>query len=267
MKNIHILPTDQPSRLWIGAITGKLILDKEPNTLHSQHIYITSDEDLILGGFHFNSKYGDEPQKTDQRDIDSRKYWEEEDYDISKIILTTDVKLIADGIQRINNDFLEWFVKNPTCEFIETKYIKTPDPILREHDVPYGYYKILIPQEELKKNFTEEWKKLEDAKLCKPLKSWDEPKQSTLEEAAKEYMKGWGGITNSENSFIAGAKWQAERMYSEEEVRKAIQLARLCTLDNVTGEFVDLSGLTEVCTYGLEETHSEDSIIEQFKKK
>jgi hypothetical protein len=60
---------------------------------------------------------------------------------------------------------------------------------------------------------------------------------------------------------------QAERMYSGEELRKAIKLARLCTLDNVTGEFVDLSGLTEVCTYGLEETHSEDSIIEQFKKK
>jgi hypothetical protein len=66
---------------------------------------------------------------------------------------------------------------------------------------------------------------------------------------------------------LKSTKQQAERMYSEEELRKAIQLARLCTLDNVTGEFVDLSGLTEVCTYGLEETHSEDSIIEQFKKK
>ena len=56
-------------------------------------------------------------------------------------------------------------------------------------------------------------------------------------------------------------------MYSEEDLRKAIQLARLCTLDGNIGEFVDLTGLTEVCTYGLKETHSEDLIIEQFKKK
>jgi hypothetical protein len=46
--------------------------------------------------------------------------------------------------------------------------------------------------------------------------------KETLEEAAEEYMKGWGGITNSENSFIKGAKWQQERMYSEEEVLKLL---------------------------------------------
>ncbi len=56
-------------------------------------------------------------------------------------------------------------------------------------------------------------------------------KQETLEEAAKEYMKGWGGITNSENSFIEGAKWQQEQdknKFSEEEVKTKyfIQLER-----------------------------------------
>ena len=94
------------------------------------------------------------------------------------------------------------------------------------------------------------------------------------EKRAEELLKAAENVfTNSKENykarrgFIEGAKWQAERMYSEEDLRKAIQLARLCTLDGDTGDFVDLSGLTEVCTYGLEETHSENSIIEQFKKK
>ena len=110
----------------------------------------------------------------------------------------------------------------------------------------------------------------------------EESKQETVEEKAEKYAEsnqydlayydegGYQGIevkSFAEKLVDFTTKWQQEKMYSEEELRKAIQLARLCTLDNVTGEFVDLSGFTEVCTYGLEETHSEDSIIEQFKKK
>jgi len=85
--------------------------------------------------------------------------------------------------------------------------------------------------------------------------------EETLEEAN---LKVLGTKTDI---FFDGAKWQQERSYSEEDMRKAIQLARLCTLDKEIGDFIDLSGLTEICTYGLEETHSENSIIEQFKKK
>lgn len=44
-------------------------------------------------------------------------------------------------------------------------------------------------------------------------------KQETLEEAAATYACGWGE-NDDEKSFIAGAKWQAERMYSEEEMHK-----------------------------------------------
>lgn len=37
-----------------------------------------------------------------------------------KIILTTDPDLIKDGVQAIDDEFLELFVKNPTCEVVET---------------------------------------------------------------------------------------------------------------------------------------------------
>lgn len=46
-------------------------------------------------------------------------------------------------------------------------------------------------------------------------------KQETAEEAAEKYSKTFiedDGTT--EVDFIAGAKWQAERMYSEEDMRK-----------------------------------------------
>jgi len=41
----------------------------------------------------------------------------------------------------------------------------------------------------------------------------EEPKQETLEEAAERLIK-----LNRQDAFYEGAKWQAERMYNEEEV-------------------------------------------------
>ena len=67
-----------------------------------------------------------------------------------KIILTTNKLLIKDGVQAIDNEFLEWFVKNPSCEEVEVKMNQG-----RYFD--YGgnvhitnAYKIIIPKEEPK---------------------------------------------------------------------------------------------------------------------
>jgi hypothetical protein len=69
-----------------------------------------------------------------------------------KIILTTDPQLIADGVQAIPDEFLEWFVNNSNCEYVEVKMNQG-----RYYD--YGgnvhitnAYKIIIPQEEEFKN-------------------------------------------------------------------------------------------------------------------
>jgi hypothetical protein len=60
----------------------------------------------------------------------------------------------------------------------------------------------------------------------------EEPKQETLEEAAKKrYIEGVYVINGidicnaSKECFIEGAKWQSERMYSEEEVEKMVRAA------------------------------------------
>jgi hypothetical protein len=116
-NNIIIRPTTKHSFLYLN--NQKLCFNKEffdiPTLRENQFLYIISYEELVLGGYHFNSKYGNEPQKTNQRDIDSREYWEDEDYYIARILFTNDTDLIADGISSINDEFLDWFVKNPNC--------------------------------------------------------------------------------------------------------------------------------------------------------
>jgi hypothetical protein len=123
----------------------------------------------------------------------------EEGYEGKKIILTTDPQLIADGVQAIDDEFLEWFVKNPSCRKIETEsFCKYGGdcPSQGAHDKQYLCdigYKIILPKEE--------------------------PEQETLEEAAK---KQWGNVHRTGVlGFIEGAKWQQEQdknKYSEVEV-------------------------------------------------
>lgn len=47
-------------------------------------------------------------------------------------------------------------------------------------------------------------------------------KQETLEEAAEYFIQGFGEYNTPKQSFIEGAKWQAKKMYSEEELRNAM---------------------------------------------
>jgi hypothetical protein len=97
-------------------------------------------------------------------------------------------------------------------------------------------------------------------------------KKETLQEAAERlYPFAFGGIGNSENDkknhFVKGAKWQQERMYSEEELRQAIKKARDISDGKDCFDAEDISGCTEVCTYDWKFNLSEDSIIAQFKKQ
>ena len=54
-------------------------------------------------------------------------------------------------------------------------------------------------------------------------------KQETLEEAAEDYAKQFSDeYSSSEIDFIAGAKWQAERMYSEEDMQEYAEFCIRC---------------------------------------
>lgn len=157
MKNVHVLPKDKPSRF--------------------QHIYITSDEQIKEGDWVIAIEGIWKNTITKITGTPITDVW-------MKIILTTDPDLL--GVQSIDNEFLEWFVKNPSCEEVEVQ-----DMSMQYHDEGYYEYKIIIPQEEAK--------------------------QETLEGAADRLAKKYGyyieggKVADFVDGVVRGAEWQAER--------------------------------------------------------
>jgi hypothetical protein len=217
MKNIHILPTDQPSRLrfFCGRLELMRLVPKKSDIIF-QHIYITSDEEIKEGDW-FLSDFNSFPLHN-IKELSERKDslgWKQEDLKNNlKIILTTDQLLIADGVQSIDDEFLEWFVKNPTCEFVEVKkqYI-TPlgDIVDTCYDNERLNYKIIIPQEEPKTGYVKSETKFLGVEFT--LKDGSKqfvPKQETLEEVAGNLADP--NLCKTDN-WIAGAKSDAARDY------------------------------------------------------
>ena len=175
-----------------------------------------------------------------------------------KIVLTIDQNLIKDGVQSINDDFLQWFVKNPSCEEVEVE-IEPMFPMystfIQSIDNPpfYGNLKrkIIIPKEEHPKQdysgvhlrhcyqgeYEDGCKYGEDDCPAKPL----EPKQETLEELktnldrlpfselVKEFAKYYEKvpIIEATSSQTTSDKWKEYQEWlnevpeiSDEEIKK-----------------------------------------------
>ena len=196
MKNIHLIPTCKPSRLHL-AYNKNYYLSIEPfvqldtKNYKSFNVYITNDEETKEGDWCY---YENGDLKGIHKVVNGQR---PKTMILKKIILTTDGYLINDGIQAIDDIFLKWFVKNPTCESVEVKieFIQTPDNLKDGF-----YYKIIIPTEKPKS---------------------PNMKKKTIEEAAERYQETTVA-SFAEESFKAGAEWyaknQSEQMYSEEEV-------------------------------------------------
>ena len=219
MKNIHVLPTDKPSKLFYN-VGGALLFTNYENH-NGVNIYITSDEEIKEGDWYYYFGY-------------IVKYNSDENTltpNCKKIILTTDQDLIKDGVQSINNEFLEWFVKNPSCEEVEVvkdRVFKLDEFNQREF---YNQYKIIIPKEEpkqlnsedfgLPKIGTKEFNDLASGLFGGNPRFKEEAKQETLEEFIKKaYLSRLEDClsVDFEDGVKLGVKYQAERMYSEEEV-------------------------------------------------
>jgi hypothetical protein len=158
-KNKHIIPTEKPSRL-LMSIKNNLQFLKDKASLNPnnhfegiyQNIYITSDE---------KPKDGDWCIDLDTNTIFKLGNWKTER--AQKIILTTDKDLIKDGVQAIDDEFLEWFVKNPSCEEVEVDLL--PYDGIKSIDKYWsGEYKIIIPKEEPKQYTSEELEGFKDFK-------------------------------------------------------------------------------------------------------
>jgi hypothetical protein len=300
MKNIHVLSTDKPSRLWMDS-DNNLNLHLIPTTLFKmQNISITSDDSPKEGEWYIKSNTN---LPTKRVHLGNNLYKEDK-----KIILTTDDQLIKDGVQAIDDEFLKWFVKNPSCEEVEVESNKCLvkrgqcSCSYQDIDCQCSGYKIIIPKEEIcsfcdgtgqvvssttiSRFKTCDCKMLpkEEPKqgalnhflstsnvIVKDPQKWDFGKQETLEEVAKrlyEYQSQnppYTIITPKAKieGFIEGAKWQQERSYSEEEI---IQL-----LNFVSKEYNISNGIGWFHTHeSIEDISSKevlDKWFEQFKKK
>ena len=159
MKNIHTLQTDKPSRLVLDTVNNNLFAtttkDFGTNIMKFQNIYITSDEEAKEGDWGYIPFQGGNVKLVG-------KYFAD---DWKKIILTTDQDLIEDGVQAIDDEFLEWFVKNPSCEEVKwSAYPISPNGNIVATNRPYPFeglisnfkieYKIIIPKEKPKPEYS-----------------------------------------------------------------------------------------------------------------
>ena len=216
MKNLYLIPTDKPSRLhyftdnkagYYLYPNNKLVVPRNPNCIN-QHIYITSDEEIIEGDYFLYDeteiRYKTNGTEYHGRDLchisGNRRYPVNKS---KKIILTTDQDLIKNGVQAIDDEFLEWFVKNPSCQ--EVKVADYGNVLF--DDKVFHMYKIIIPKEESKQETIEEREPYWD------LVDKKAEQNNTIDLDA--YAKG----------VQDGAKWQQERMYSEEDLRYAFECA------------------------------------------
>jgi hypothetical protein len=124
-----MLPTDNyPPLVNSTNKYGGLFLSKYYSPMKDmgdsyQHIYITSDEEIKEGDYYISILENEiyKATKETQNIMSVANLIGTTSYKKThfKIILTTDQDLIKDGVQAIGDEFLEWFVKNPSCEFVE----------------------------------------------------------------------------------------------------------------------------------------------------
>jgi hypothetical protein len=294
MKNLFLLPTDKPNRL-VKFFTNKFHLCKEILPIQDeeqyQNIYITSDKKIKEGDWYINTFVSEREQKPQTHTEKRHLINHHKDYRFKyckKIILTTDQDLIKDDVQAIDDEFLEWFVKNPSCEYvkvIDKMRIFNVDELRERHrkGLPHLYsekigYKIIIPKEEHKQDFVYKCTCLRPQVNCfsgmcsycnrqivKNLTTEDlKQKQETLEEAGMYQQELFSylhylGVTalqsemqEIERIVLNMQQEQDKNKYSEEEVLEFTQtIIQQYKLGNTNIEQLDL----------LKET------LEQFKKK
>jgi hypothetical protein len=250
-KNLYLLPTDKPSRLIIYSILlneFRLLADPIEDWKHKRNVYVTSDEEPKYKDFYITD--GTQIYYCNTLNPTRNNHYK-------KIILTTDPDLIKNGVQAIPDEFLEWFVKNPSCEEVEV--IKIEDEIISPKNPKIRFnalqdppsfisaeslnnmiltykYKIIITKEEPNREIT--FEKVFGEEKKKGLKEFiDKHKKETLEEAVErlfnyhsnntslaeghyDYMMDKEDFKQASYELV---KWQQEQYknkFSAEEVRR-----------------------------------------------
>jgi|688.fasta_scaffold171071_4 hypothetical protein len=257
MKNIHLIPTDKPSRLHLGN-SGLVLCDFKfgKNTINGQNIYITSDEEIKEGDYcisHLNVI--DEGKIHNTQTIFNPKTKEDliALQSCKKIILTTDQDLIKDGVQPIDDTFLEWFVKNPSCERVEVVkydgYLHFKYMII----IPSEEYKITLEEEkEFRKKFPKEFALIDMIKLDE---AQEEPKQEIkLEDIFNDEKKQ--GVKDLIDAHKQETLTYTEAAKKEERIFNSTMMSNQETLEEAAENYANKKG-------HIPTTELEDAIFKQ----
>lgn len=229
MKNIHVIPTDKPSRLLLSKRNNLQFL-KDNASLNSnnhfegtyQNIYITSNEEIKEDWFITNNNEIFKCIKNKEEQCFYSLNASILTKFCNKIILTTDQDLIKDSVQQIDDEFLTWFINNPSCESVDVIPLRKSSGYYDEKEVwhwDFLAYKIIIPSEEPETNL----EKLPFQELVKEFAEYYKNVplvKETLEAAAERlYPENWESIMDGQhdsnsyerNAFIEGAKSDAAK--------------------------------------------------------
>ncbi len=263
MKNVHLIATDKPSRLYLNSENKICITDIEMKSGNNQHIYITDNSEIKEGVDQwYLDKVLNKPYNSGGAQYSSKQ---------DVIIMTTDQDLIKDGIQAIDDEFLEWFVNNSSCEFVEVEH--------NYIDWVIDNYKIIIPSDEDKHtcryskefnqphprlcticgkkeepNIINQWlEKNDNSEIDKQVKEEAEQlcKQETLEEAAEKHFRSCWKSFNEIDYLNFGAKWQKKQYTLEDQ-----QIGH--TIDKIK-EYI--KGFNEGSAYYIKRMYSEEEVI------
>ena len=237
MKNIFVLPTKEPSQIYLIKDENTLEwTTKNPESMehygsgtHNQHVYITNKDPYVVGDWVI--------------DIDCEEVFRVEEvkefsgtvrsatgtyvYDAChKIILTTDLKLVADGVEEIQNEIL-WSLCKIQFGSLESAEVEKIPMMSNNGRALYGYhYKLIIPTVEPNYNM-----KQEIIAEMERLKK-EEPIRKVAERILANNIDGLRDALNDDDLFFfykgivlcygeAMAEWRQEqekKLYSYDEV-------------------------------------------------
>ena len=158
-KNIFILPTTEPSQVYLVKSTNALgITSKDPESMkhygsgtNNLHLYITNKDPYEKGDWVKNVTI--DLEAPFPLDADGIMYTTLAPCNFEKIVITSDPKLIADGVAEIDIEFLRLLKDNKLDDISNVEVQKTP--LLSNNGralFGYKYTPIILPIDKSKKH-------------------------------------------------------------------------------------------------------------------
>lgn len=243
-KNIFVIPTTDPSQVYLVKSTNALrftssnpeIMKHYGSGTHNQHVYITNKDLYDRGDWCIDIEAEEIFKVAEVKEYSGIVRSDTADtyvYDAcAKIVLTSDPKLIADGIAEIDIEFLK-LLKDTKLEEIGTVKVKKTPLLSNNGRALYGYkYTPIIPKKNIVVLAGEDAVKEEPKQgtMSEAIKQviTNQLKQETLEEFINEelddvFFTNISKRKEAERLIEMGAKWQQQNNTSKVNRVEVIQ--------------------------------------------